>query len=111
MNIFPFFLSLVFVVRDRSNELETIFTEATEFFSSLVKDYELIIVDNAFQDESFSLLKKLTGENGISNPQVYALTKEVDTEDINFLREMLNKAIEGVDVVFASVARQTDCIY
>jgi hypothetical protein len=87
-------------------------------------------VDNASDDESISVLKKLSGEGGLSNLQVYALTKEVDTdtaswaglenalgdfvvvidpwaEDICFLPEMLDKAIKGADVVFANNAQKS----
>ncbi len=88
-------------------------------------DYELIIVDNASDDESINVLKNLTGQSGYPNLQVYALTKEVDgdtaswvglenalgdfvavidpqLDDIGFLHEMLDKAVMGADVVFAN---------
>jgi hypothetical protein len=67
----------------------------------------------------------LAGESGIPNLQIYALTKEVDTDtaswvglenalgdfiavidpltdDIEFLPEMLNNVVSGADVVFAN---------
>ncbi len=124
MKYFPVFLSLVFVVRNCSSELEKILTETTAFLSSFVKDYELIIVDNASRDTSISVLKKLTGEEGLCNLRVYALAKEVDIytaswvgienalgdfvavldpfiEDIHFLPETLNEAtMKEADVVF-----------
>ena len=82
-------------------------------------------MDNASDDASISVLKKLTGQLGYPNVQVYALTKEVDgdtaswaglenalgdfvalidpmLDDIGFLPEMLDKAVTGVDVVFAN---------
>lgn len=122
---FPIFLSVVFVLRNQSRQLENILSDAVERVSMLVSDYELIIVDNSSDDESVSILKKLTGENGLHNLQVYALTKEVDADsaswvglenalgdfvavidplndDIAFLPEMLEKAVSGADVVFAS---------
>jgi glycosyltransferase involved in cell wall biosynthesis len=124
MAFYPVFLSVVFVVRNQSECIEKILSEATAGISSLVSDYELIIVDNASDDDSVSALKKLTGENGLPNLQVYALTKEVDADtaswvglenalgdfvavidplldDIVFLPEMLDKAVSGADVVFA----------
>ncbi len=92
---------------------------------SFVSDYEIVVVDNASEDGSVALLKKLTAENGLANLQVYALTKAVDNDtaswvglenalgdfvavvdalvdDIGFLPDMLEKAVRGADVVFAS---------
>lgn len=124
MAYFPIFLSVVFVVRNESDHIEKILSDANTSISSLVNDYEFIIVDNASDDDSLSAYKKLTGENGQSNLQVYVLTKEVSidtacwvgvenalgdfvavidpfTEDIGFLPEMLDKAVSGADLVFA----------
>lgn len=125
MAFFPVFLSLVFVVRNQSDHIEEILSDAVAGISSLVSDHELIIVDNASDDDSLSILKELTGENGLPNLQVYALTKEVDADtaswvglenalgdfvtvidpladDIGFLPEMLDKAVRGADVVFVN---------
>lgn len=125
MAFFPVFLSVVHVVRNQGLQLESIIQRATEKISSLVTDYELIIVDNASDDESVNVLKNLTGQSGYPNLQVYALTKEVDgdtaswvglenalgdfvcvidplLDDISFLPEMLDKAVMGADVVFAN---------
>jgi glycosyltransferase involved in cell wall biosynthesis len=125
MAFFPIFLSVVFVVRNQSDHIEKILSDAATGISSLVSDYELIIIDNASDDDSVSVLKNLTGENGHPNLQVYALTKEVDADiaswvglenalgdfvavidplvdDVGFLPEMLDKAVSGADVVFAN---------
>lgn len=122
---FSVFLSVVLVVRNQSNLLHSILIDTTAAIGHLVSDYELIIVDNASEDDSLATLKELTGEDGLPNLQVYALTKEVDadtaawvglenalgdfvavidplTDDIGFLPEMLDKAVSGADVVFAS---------
>ncbi|WP_432669211.1 glycosyltransferase family 2 protein [Pseudomonas umsongensis] len=124
MAFFPCFLSVVFVVRNQSNEIEKILTDAASVVAPTVSDYELIVVDNASDDDSISVLKRLTDESGLPNLQVYALTKEVDADtaswvglenalgdfvvvidpladDIGFAPEMLNKAVRGADVVFA----------
>jgi glycosyltransferase involved in cell wall biosynthesis len=124
MACFPCFLSVVFVVRNHSQHLESLLAEATHVVASLVRDYELVIVDNASSDDSISVLKRLTSERGLANLQVYALTKEVDldtaswvglenalgdcvaiidplTDDIGFLPQMLKQEQEGADVVFA----------
>lgn len=125
MEFFPVFLSVVLVVRNQSAELEPMLTAATGALTSTVSDYELVIVDNASDDDSVARLQQLTGEDGLPNLQVYALTKEVDLEtaswvglenslgdfvavidplsdDIGFLQTMLEKAAGGTDVVFAN---------
>lgn len=122
---FPIFLSIVLVIRNKSDYVGKIVSDAATQIASLVSDYELIIVDNASDDDSVSILNTLTGENGLPNLQVYALTKEVDADtatwvgleralgdfvvvidpmvdDIGFLSRMLEKAVVGADVVFAS---------
>lgn len=124
MKFHPVFLSVVFVVRNQSGHVEKILSDAAACIASLVGDYELIIVDNASEDNSISVLKHLTKVEGQPNLQVYALTKEVDADtaswvglenalgdfvavidtlidDINFLPEMIDKAVSGADVVFA----------
>ncbi|MFC0669087.1 glycosyltransferase [Azotobacter chroococcum] len=125
MSFFPVFLSVVFVVRNQAEHIEKILSEAAVDISSLVSDYEFIIVDNASDDDSVTVLKRLTGENGQPNLQVFALTKEVNADtaswvglenalgdfvavidplvdDIAFLPDMLDKAVSGADVVFAN---------
>lgn len=125
MAFFPIFLSVVLVARNQANELQQTLSDATAAIESLVSDYELIVVDNASDDESIFILKKLSGEGQLPNLQVFALTKEVDTDtaswvglesalgdfvavidpwtdDISLLAEMLNKAVCGADVVFAN---------
>lgn len=129
MTYFPVFLSVVFVLRNHSAHIKKLLSDATTAISSFVSDYELIVVDNASDDDSVSVLKNLTGENGLPNLQVYALTKEVDADtaswvglenalgdfvavidpmadDISFLPEMLDKAVSGADVVFATNAQR-----
>ena len=130
MTYFPIFLSVVLVVRNQSKELYSILSDSTAVISSLVSDYELIVIDNASDDKSVALLKKLTGEGGLPNLQIFALTKEVDTDtaswvgvesalgdfvavidlasdDLSFLPAMLEQAVEGADVVFASNKQKT----
>ena len=124
MNYFPIFLTVVFVVRNQEEKLETILRKAVTQLSGLVADYEIVVVDNSSEDGSVGLLKRLTREDGLPNLQVYALTKEVDSDtaswvglenalgdfvavvdpledDIAFLPQMLDKAVSGADVVFA----------
>lgn len=124
MTFFPCFLSVVFVVRNQSEGLEKTLSDAASIIASIVSDYELIVVDNASDDDSISVLKRLTDESGLANLQIYALTKEVDADtaswvglenalgdfvavidpladDISFVPEMLDQAVRGADVVFA----------
>ncbi len=124
MTYFPVLFSVVLVVRNQSAELRSIIEQMTHTVAPLVSDYELIIVDNASDDDSVAALKQLTGEQGFPNLQIYALTKEVDADtaswaglenalgdfvavidpladDIQFLPKLLDQAVSGADVVFA----------
>lgn len=121
----PIFLSLVIAIRNQADQIQPLITEISQMLSGLVSDHEIVIVDNASDDDSLLRLKSLTGTNGLPNLQVYALTKEVDADtaawvglenalgdfvavldpladDIAFLPEMLDKAVNGADVVFAN---------
>ncbi|MDD2685715.1 MAG: glycosyltransferase [Gallionella sp.] len=121
----PIFLSLVITTRNRADELQPLLMEVSRMLGELVSDHEIVIVDNSSDDDSLIRLKALTGSAGLPNMQVYALTKEVDSDtaswvglenalgdfvavidpimdDISFLPTMLDKAICGADVVFAS---------
>lgn len=127
MQNYPIFLSVVYVVKNQSHELEGMVRKASMKLAALVADYELIVVENASKDQSINFLKELTGQGDAAFPnlQVYALTKEVDSDtaswvglenalgdfiavidplldDIDFLPEMLSKAVAGVDVIFAN---------
>ena len=131
MAYFPVFLSVVFVVRNQSNYIEQILTRTGADLSTLVSDYELIVVDNGSDDDTIALLEKLTGEDGLPNLQVYALTKTVDADtaswvglenalgdfvavidpwldDVSFLPTMLDKAVNGSNVVFANNGQKPD---
>ncbi len=124
MQQFPVFLSVVCVLRNQSGREREILSDLQRVIAPLVSDYELIVVDNASTDGSVASLQALTGEGGLPNLQVYALTKEVDNDtaswaalenalgdfvlvidpqmdDIQFLPTMLDQALGGCDVVFA----------
>lgn len=124
MAYFPCFFSVVFVIRNQGDKIAKMLSEAAQVVAQTVSDYELIVVDNASEDDSVMVLKGLTTEKGLANLQVYALTKEVDTDtaswvglenalgdyvavidpltdDINFVPQMLDQAVSGADVVFA----------
>jgi glycosyltransferase involved in cell wall biosynthesis len=122
---FPLFLSLVLPLHNNSNTLSELLKKINSELSTLVSDYELVVVDNASTDNSVEVLKELTSPDGIPNLQVFALTKEVDRDtaawvglenalgdfvvvfnpaedDLSVLPDMLEKAVSGSDVVFAS---------
>ncbi len=127
MPVAPVFLSVVLVVRNQSTQLEALLSDAGIKVASCASDYELIVVDNASEDSSVEELKRLAGEEGLPNLQVYALAKQVDNDtaawvglenalgdfvavldpmvdDIAFLPTMLDSAVSGADVVFADNA-------
>ena len=120
----PLFLSLVIVVRNSGTRLESWLQTLTDTLQTLVTDYELIVVDNASNDDSLLTLRRLTAANGLPNLQVYALTKEVEqdlavwagmenalgdfvagfdpeSDDASVLPLLLERATGGLDVVFA----------
>ncbi|TCF98166.1 glycosyl transferase [Paraburkholderia strydomiana] len=120
----PVLVSVVLLVRNQSARVEALVTAAAATLSRLVSDYELIVVDNASEDNSAEVLRNLTSESGQPNLQIYVLTKEVDADtalwvglenalgdyvvaldplldDISLLDSMLEKATSGVDIVLA----------
>lgn len=120
----PFFLSVVVVVRNKSAYLHEILEPVGQSVRRLVTDYDLIVVDNGSDDDSVAVLRDLTRQDGLPNLQVFALAKEVDfdtacwagvenalgdyvlvldpqADDLSCLPQMLQKALEGSDVVFA----------
>lgn len=113
------------MVRNADEALEAMLTLLGEQLADSVNDYEIIVVDNASEDDSLRTLKRLTGEGGLPNIQVYGLTKKVPrdtaswmglenalgdfvavldprTDDASVLSQMLRMAMSGTDVVFAS---------
>lgn len=129
MDAYPIFLSVVVVVRNRSAQLEPMLAAVARCIAPIVSDYELVVVDNASDDDSVSVLRRLTAEDGLPNLQVYALTKEVDgdtatwaglenalgdfvavidpyVDDLGFLPKMLDRILGGADAVFARNVQQ-----
>jgi len=80
MSLYPVFVSVIYVVRDQGEHLDKILKNAVLKLESWVRDYELIVVDNASSDQSVHVLEKLTGLDGLPNLQVYTLTREVSNE-------------------------------
>jgi glycosyltransferase involved in cell wall biosynthesis len=122
---FPIFVSVILILRNQSIFAESLLLKVISQVSPLVTDYEIIVVDNGSVDDSISLYKKLTANDGISNLQIYALTKEVEVDtaswaglenalgdlclvinpledSIDFFPKMLSESMNGFDVVFAS---------
>lgn len=124
MTVHQIFLSVVVLVRNESTRLPTLLGDISGLVSGLATDYEVIIVDNASDDNSADELRTLTGQNGLPNLQVFVLAKQVDADtaiwagaenalgdfvavldpaydDISQLPCMLDRAMQGADVVFA----------
>jgi hypothetical protein len=130
MSRLPIFFTLVISIRNQSNQIQPLLAEVSRMLGELVSDHEIVIIDNASNDDSLLRLKALTGIDGLPNFQVYALTQEVDADtaawvglenalgdfvavidplndDISFLPEMLDKAVSGADAVFANNEQKT----
>lgn len=118
------FISLVVVSRNNFPFLEEQLSTIEQKLYQLAEDYEVIVVDNASEDESLNILQKLTRKNGIPNLQVFALTKKVSEDiatwvgienslgdvvitfdpfkdDLSIISQMLELAVTGKEVVFA----------
>lgn len=125
MSLFPIFLSLIITTKNDEETLKKELKNISNSLKALVDDYELIVIVNASADRTISLLRDLTSPSGLPNLQVYALTKEVDRDaaawagienalgdfvvvfnpaedDLSVVPDMLEKAVLGSDVVFAS---------
>ncbi|MBC7490143.1 MAG: glycosyltransferase [Glaciimonas sp.] len=125
MSQMPIFLTLVISIRNQADQLQPLLVDVSRILGEFVSDYEIVIVDNASDDDSQLRLKALAGVDELPNLQIYALSKEVDADtaawvglenalgdfvavidplidDINFLPDMLDKAVSGADVVFAN---------
>jgi hypothetical protein len=119
------FLSVVCVVRNEGHRLKGMLEEIGEVVASLATDFEVVVVDNASDDDTVAVLRSLTQEGGMPNLQVYALVKEVDpdvaswvglenalgdfvavldpvSDHVSFLPSMLESALGGAEVVFAA---------
>lgn len=118
------FVSIVIVLRNRAPIAKEILYKIWTSINQLATDYEIIVIDNGSMDGTIEILSQLTNPTGLTNIQVFSLTREVDfdvatcvglenalgdfivtidpfLDDIAFLPVMLNKAADGVDVVFA----------
>lgn len=118
------FLSLVIVVRDQAGEVEGCLRDAAAVLGRLCSDYEIIVVDNGSQDDTVATLRQLAHVKQMANLQVFGLTKEVDidvaswvgienalgdyvvvvdpmAEDVGFVEQMIDAALQGSAVVFA----------
>jgi glycosyltransferase involved in cell wall biosynthesis len=118
----PIFVSVVIVVENRAKVLPALLGEFGQRLAAMVNDYELIVVDNASSDDTVSVLKELTGVDGLANLQVYGLTRgvdidtaswagvenalgdfvvtmEADSSQLDVLPEVLDRACSGYEIV------------
>lgn len=130
MTPMPIFLSVVLVVRNSSGQVGNLLRSASDAVSGLVRDYELIVIDNGSDDATVAVLQDLAGPSGIPNLQVFTLTSRVDNDsaswagvenaigdyvlvvdplldDPHFAPRLLDQAAKGTDVVFAKNEQQT----
>lgn len=121
---YPLFLSVVIVARNDAGLLQNALAALVSTLRDKVSDYELLVIDNASDDNSLLALKSMLANDTLPNVQVFALTKQVPFEtaawagaehalgdfvvvvdplcdDIQMLAPMLAKATAGYEVVFA----------
>ena len=71
-------LSIVIVIRDNYDILHNLLNRIEDIASSLVSDYEIIIIDNGSSDINSQIFKELTSEKGFPNLQIYKLVSYTD---------------------------------
>lgn len=76
----PILLTVVIPYRNFDNGAEAMLRSVSETVEALVQDYELTIVDNGSTREQFAQYRKLIGNDGIRNVQVYRLLQEAEFE-------------------------------
>lgn len=124
MPFFKVFLSVIIVTQNQSQHISDILTRLSETVSSIVADYEIIVVDNASDDNTLAQLKALTQPEGLPNLQIFALANRSDDntaswvgmenalgdyilmldptqDDITLLPQLLTAVTMQADVVFA----------
>lgn len=136
MQVNQILLSIILVVRDCENDLEGFLRRAIYIANSCAEDHEIILIDNGSTDGTVERLRNLCREGEIPNVQAYVLSRREDhdiaawaglenalgdylviidptADDIGFLPQLLEAAIEGVDLVFAlnTQPRQQSVIY
>jgi len=118
------FVSLVVVAHNNEGNIAETLTVICNLLSSLVEDFEIIVVDNASVDNTLVKLRDLTLPEGLPNLQVLALTKTVNgdvaawvgienslgdvviyfdpaSNDISLVPVMLSLANQGKEIIFA----------
>lgn len=121
--VLPLFVSVVCVVEDGAGHLEESVNSLVKAMRETSRDFEVIVIDNASTDESLTILKRLTEDDGVPNVQVYALTQRIFKDaaawygieralgdvyavfdpiydDIDVIAAMLERLQGGSDVVF-----------
>ncbi len=130
----PIFLSLICPVRNWQGELSRFLKASGDLLAQSVSDYEIIIIDNASQDNSLETLRQLTANDGLPNLQVFALSQQVShdvaayvgienalgdfliildphQDNLSALAPMLEQAMAGHDLVFVqNNQRQTQTL-
>ena len=124
----PVFVSVVCVVRNAADHLAASLGAIGDVLAECVAETEIVVVDNSSSDGSVRELRRLTGVDGLPNLQVYALARPVQRDVANWmgmehalgdyilvvdplrddpaeLPEMIERAIGGADVVFATGTR------
>lgn len=125
MSEYSIFISIVMPLHNQGPHVQSLVDQAIAILEELVDDYEIVIVDNASDDDTVATLKQLAEESDYPNLQIYSLMKSVDmelvtwvgveralgdyicavdpcSENISCLIQMLDLTQNGCDVVFAT---------
>lgn len=72
------FISLVIVVQNMDNELERVLDGTIETLFERANDFEVLVVDNASEDSSWSTLERLTGTEPRLNLRAIGLANRTE---------------------------------
>ena len=61
------FISIILVLRNKEKNIKKDLSTMINKISSLVSDFEIVVIDNASTDKTFDELKRLTKKEGLPN--------------------------------------------
>ena len=73
-----FFISIIFVVNNKSKNLKDILEKLTNIISNIKNSYEIIVIDNGSTDYINEIIDDIVSPTGLPNIQIYTLVEKLD---------------------------------